>query len=98
MGKQIGDRVDLTQSFNLKHEGGMYVDIIHPVLSWDSDDELGIAVLMHRVNSANGKKLDAKSIVMSVAYVNALYEKLFSPQVGEHNDFKFYHVTKCTVT
>ena len=91
IGKKIGDRVDLTQSFPLKYEGGMYVDAIHPVLSLDSNDELGIAVLMQRLNSATGKKLDAKSIAMSVSDVNAFYEKLFSLQDVEDDSGFWIH-------
>ena len=53
--------------------------------------ELGIAVLMQRLNSATGKKLDANSIAMSVNYVNAFYEKIFSLQDVEDDSELWIH-------
>ena len=83
--------MDLTQCFPLKYEGGMYVDAIHPVRSLDSNDELGMAVPMQRLNYAAGKKLDANIIAMSVNDVNDFYEKIFSLQDVEDDSGFWIH-------
>ena len=69
----------------------MYVDAIHPVRSLDSNDELGMAVPMQRLNYAAGKKLDANIIAMSVNDVNDFYEKIFSLQDVEDDSGFWIH-------